>query len=331
VRAILQKFYDDSFASMPAAVRVFVEEELVSPAGYRQPVALDDVRTNPEMARSLDALVNRRLIRKEEDRRGVQRVELIHDVLTPIAVESRNHRNVAVRERRAWEAQRARWKRYGTISLSLLAIIAILSGAAAFREAGIARRQAAEALEQRQIAETQRAVAEQQRAVAEMERSRAEEALRQAKESAELSARSLQQAANRTTDQREKTELQYQAQTELSAATRAGPSAQSALRPRVYVHVRDRSQAENARTRFGALATSTKFAVPGIEILPQGPNRTEVRYFRRTEAAGADEIVAYLEGAGIAGVRSTYVPGYEESTRIRPGHYEVWFAPDALR
>ena len=327
VRAILQKFYEDCLKGVPDAVRIFVEELLVSPAGYRQPVALDDVRTNPEIAQSLEALVNRRLIRKEEDRRGVQRIELVHDVLTPIAVESRNRRHVAAHERRVWETQRTRWKRYGTIALTVLAALAIVASALAVRNGARAQRAAeARAKEAEQAALTER----QLRAVAEEERARAAQAIKEAIESAKVSAQSYQQAANRTTDQREKTELQYRAQTELSVANRSA-APESGLRPRVYVHVRDREQENNARERLGTLSTGTRFVVPGIEVLAQGPNRTEVRYFRRSEESGAAEIVAHLERAGITNVRSTFVAGYEESTRIRPGHYEVWFAPDALR
>jgi len=31
------------------------------------------------------------------------------------------------------------------------------------------------------------------------------------------------------------------------------------------------------------------------------------------------------------GAEAKYISGYEQSTKIRPNHYEVWFAPDALQ
>jgi Novel STAND NTPase 1 len=306
VRAILQRFYEGCFAGLLAGVRVFVEEQLVSPAGYRQPVALDDLRMNPEVAQSLDTLVNRRLIRKEQDPRGVQRVELVHDVLTPIAVESRNRRIVAAAEKRAWERQRARWKKYGAALLFLLAGLIVFLYIDAVRN----------------------------RRAAEQERDLAEQRLYEAREAAQVSAKSLQQAANSATGARERIELQSRAETELAAANRREvPDSASRAEPRarVYVQVRDQEQADNVRKQFGSLYKQSRFVFPGIEILPQvGPNQTEVRYFRKAERAGAEEIAGLLRQGGIE-AQVTYIPGYEASARIRPGHYEIWFARDALR
>jgi hypothetical protein len=33
----------------------------------------------------------------------------------------------------------------------------------------------------------------------------------------------------------------------------------------------------------------------------------------------------------VQGVQAKFIPGYEDSTRIRPKHYEIWFALDAFK
>lgn len=90
--AILTKFYRESFDGMKPGVRLFVEEELLTETGYRDAAALDDALRLPDVtADAIDALVARRLIRKEE-RFGTPRVELTHDVLTDVVRESRDRR-----------------------------------------------------------------------------------------------------------------------------------------------------------------------------------------------------------------------------------------------
>ncbi len=68
------------------------------------------------------------------------------------------------------------------------------------------------------------------------------------------------------------------------------------------------------------------FIVPRTEVV--GPDKmpasTEVRYFRRAEAAGAADATGALAKAGLADVPARYVAKYENSTTIRPCHYELW-------
>src|SRR5271165_151091 len=98
---ILQRFYDDSFAAFPDAqrevVREYVEDRMVTVGGHRNPVAREDAVA--ELARQgvsepdnvLNALIARRLLTAER-RGGIQRLEITHDVLTPLAVRSRKDR-----------------------------------------------------------------------------------------------------------------------------------------------------------------------------------------------------------------------------------------------
>lgn len=131
--AILTQFYDESFEGMNPAVRVFVEEELLTETGYRDFAAIDDVllRLPGVTADAIDALVTRRLIRKEE-RFGTPRVELTHDVLTDVVRDSRDRRRMEeeAEKRRAREAaERAR--RMRAAGVAALLMITILGGAAA--------------------------------------------------------------------------------------------------------------------------------------------------------------------------------------------------------
>jgi hypothetical protein len=100
---ILQTFYERSLADQSAAVRNFIEDELLTESGHRENVALDRAQKRLSSAgadpAALDVLVNRRLLRIEE-RLDVRRIELTHDVLCGVVRASREVR----REREAKEA-----------------------------------------------------------------------------------------------------------------------------------------------------------------------------------------------------------------------------------
>jgi len=98
-REILNDFYERSVADLPPAMREYVEDHLLTKSGFRDNVALETVLEAPGVTRALvDTLVSRRLLRIE-DRLGVQRVELTHDVLADVISASRDSR----REREALE------------------------------------------------------------------------------------------------------------------------------------------------------------------------------------------------------------------------------------
>lgn len=132
---ILEKFYSDTFAHHPAAVREFVENRLLSEAGYRQAVTLDTAEAelaraglSKELAASaITDLVERRLLVVEE-RGGVRRVELTHDVLTAVASASRTVRNEREAAARLAAGQRERWRRQRRMTAAV--VIALLVGCA---------------------------------------------------------------------------------------------------------------------------------------------------------------------------------------------------------
>ena len=89
---IISEFYERSVADLPPAARLFVENRLLTKSGYRDNVAVENAIAEDGIARdTIDRLVNRRLLRLE-DRFGVLRVELTHDLLTKVIRVSRDAR-----------------------------------------------------------------------------------------------------------------------------------------------------------------------------------------------------------------------------------------------
>jgi len=112
-REILNDFYERSVNDLPSAMREFVEDHLLTKSGFRDNLALETVLEAPGVTRALvDTLVSRRLLRIE-DRLGIQRVELTHDVLADVIRASRDSRQqrLAVEEARLLErnARRRVW------------------------------------------------------------------------------------------------------------------------------------------------------------------------------------------------------------------------------
>jgi tetratricopeptide (TPR) repeat protein len=183
---IIAGFYERCLADQPAALRGFVEDRLLSDSGFRESITLDsarralsDVGVPPG---TLDELVRRRLLRIE-DRLDVPRIEIIHDVLTPVIRQSRDTRRLRQAEAAAAdretalrrERQRVRRAHYLVAAMAVLALVTVVLAWWGWSSKVEAERQRAVADEQRAIAEQQRNFAEEQRAAAAAESKRAEE------------------------------------------------------------------------------------------------------------------------------------------------------------
>ena len=98
---ILNEFYERSLADLPDAARIFVEDELLTPSGFRETKALETARSELAAAGApagvLDTLVARRLLHYELRGRDT-RVELTHDVLTKVVSASRDRRRAVEAE-----------------------------------------------------------------------------------------------------------------------------------------------------------------------------------------------------------------------------------------
>lgn len=136
----------DAAVALKAAKRL-IEDRLLSPDGYRESIAFDTIvrdlskAATPDAAKAvLDEIVARRLLTVEE-RGGVRRLELAHDVLTPVAKFSRDERQEKEalvnakrdQERAETEARQAlearnRLRRLA-IAAAICALIAAMAGA----------------------------------------------------------------------------------------------------------------------------------------------------------------------------------------------------------
>jgi hypothetical protein len=105
---------------------------------------------------------------------------------------------------------------------------------------------------------------------------------------------------------------------------RADPSAAKLL-PRAYVQIVDRGDREWAADVSRRLERAG-IVVPGIEYVPRAAalGATDVRYYKESEKDGAERIREILASIGV-NAKLVYL-NEEENTRVRPNHYEVWFA-----
>lgn len=136
---ILGQFYERTLAGAPGAVRAFVEDRLLSAQGFRESITLDTAThelaqaglSGTGAAEAIARLVDARLLTSEE-RGGVRRIELTHDVLTGVARRSRDARH----EREAAARRRRRARSVGLIvGLALLiAGVAVLLAIVAMNE-----------------------------------------------------------------------------------------------------------------------------------------------------------------------------------------------------
>ena len=178
-QSILDSFYTRSFNDLHPALRAYVEDRMVTVGGHRNPIAYEDAIAellgvgvvNP--ANAIHQLIQGRLL-SIEDRGGIQRLEITHDVLTPLVVRSRDERRERQRAEKAegereeakqrelkGRRERRRWQLLAA-GMSVLALVAICGMAwavVATRSARLAtqeaKRQKEEAIKQEGIARTQ--------------------------------------------------------------------------------------------------------------------------------------------------------------------------------
>lgn len=101
---ILESLYERSLSGLDDSVREFVEEHLVTPAGFRATMPVEEARREHITDADLKKLVDRRLLRFE-DRLGTQHVELAHDLLTGLVEQSRKRREQARLQQKLQQAR----------------------------------------------------------------------------------------------------------------------------------------------------------------------------------------------------------------------------------
>jgi len=88
---ILSSFYERSVADLTPQARIFIEDQLLTEAGYRDTVAEERALNSGLTSDVIEKLLQRRLLRREE-RGEVARLELTHDLLTAVVAASRDKR-----------------------------------------------------------------------------------------------------------------------------------------------------------------------------------------------------------------------------------------------
>jgi uncharacterized protein YoxC len=99
--------------------------------------------------------------------------------------------------------------------------------------------------------------------------------------------------------------------------------------PRIYIQIRDESQRARAKLIASRLQQNG-FIVPGIENVGEKASGNSVlKYFHKNdeEAGDAKKIAEILQGEKIA-ADPKYTPGFDDSSKIRPRHYELWLGSD---
>jgi hypothetical protein len=159
---ILQDFYRNCIIDQPAAVRAFIEDELLTPTGVRDSVEIGRARRALAALGAadsvIDELVKRRLLCIEE-RLGVQRVELTHDVLVPVVMQSRDERQQFDAVQRARETEPLlpmHFRRQRRMLLTIVALMAATTsafGGVAFHLYRVSQDRLREATNQRERAD----------------------------------------------------------------------------------------------------------------------------------------------------------------------------------
>lgn len=135
---ILDNLYERSFKDLDAATRIFVEDRLLTPGGFRASLPLAETEGEGVAKSDLDILVQKRLLRME-DRLKTTHVEISHDLLVPIVRKSRDARRDKAKAEEEREAERRREAEFATKLRrerrrlrAAVAVVALLVGSIAF-------------------------------------------------------------------------------------------------------------------------------------------------------------------------------------------------------
>lgn len=122
-RSVLHRFYTECFALLPdrataGEVQKFIEDDLLTPAGYRNMAELARAQQVlsragvPDPSAAIQQLINQRLLRVNERRQDKTKwLELTHDVLCDVVKESRHERELREAQEREERAEKERTAR----------------------------------------------------------------------------------------------------------------------------------------------------------------------------------------------------------------------------
>jgi hypothetical protein len=112
----------------------------------------------------------------------------------------------------------------------------------------------------------------------------------------------------------------------ITAAADRDPAIANLIPARVYVQMEGEQQSNLAKSIKAELEKGG-YIVPQFETVGsfRAPAKNELRYYKRDEQTKAAEILSVLEKLHLE-VELVYLEGHENSTRLRPGHFELWMA-----
>lgn len=134
IEDVIKSFYNNTLKPFGDNVSEGIEDSLLTEGGYRKLEVLEQLQTDYKIDKTaIAALINSRIIR-QEDRDGVEYVELIHDVLVPVIKQRRDERLTKIREKEKSEsirraiqldrAERVKYRNYGIVLLIFIFSIA---------------------------------------------------------------------------------------------------------------------------------------------------------------------------------------------------------------
>lgn len=352
---VIANFYERSTSDLAPEVRTFIEDHLLTVSGYRDSVALENALGMGLSQETVKKLIDRRLVR-QEDRGGSKRLELTHDLLVSVVRASRDkrrQREAAEKEKAALLAEQEKQKQ------------AILRAQEEERErlekAQEAERRERDRLEMKRlrlrsfIAYTFATLAvasaiwafeaEQQAKRAEQQaRKESQENQAYATEVINRASRSIEDLAGTVPIETSKPPngAEYEAKRSVQLPqtmppppppapkpVEAGGSASTPVagQPRVFIQIVN--QADKAfATQLTSKFQASGFSVQPIQYVPQAAvlSRTDVRYYRQSDAATAQKIVDLLKAAGQSSARAYIPSGMENNPNVRPNTFEVWLA-----
>jgi hypothetical protein len=116
----------------------------------------------------------------------------------------------------------------------------------------------------------------------------------------------------------------------VSKAAQTNDALAEKIPPRFYIHIADESQRPQAQ-RMAAFLKKKGYLVPGIEnVGDKGVRNNQLRYFRDSEPGipTPQELIAFLNSAGLGNWIPNRVRGYEQSQKVVVGQFELWFASE---
>lgn len=121
---IIVSFYENTINLVSVKTMEYLEAHLLTYSGFRNAVALEDLKQDGVDIEELKVLANTRLIRIEESE-GTERVEFMHDVLCKVAKEHRDARKEKIKSKAKARVDRRTKFKYIVYSIVILLLLTV--------------------------------------------------------------------------------------------------------------------------------------------------------------------------------------------------------------